>query len=84
MGIKKQTDKNITLTQKLVTYLMKSKSSFELPPDVSFVPFSKTDKKLNAANQTLLEQISKGEKPVIKAEELKTPKGAWKLIPINF
>ncbi len=84
MSTKVQTDKNIELAGKLLKYLTKSRDVPDLPQDVSFVPFSSTDKKLNEANEELLKSISKKEKPVVKAEEPKTNKGAWKLIPVNF
>lgn len=84
MSKKMQTSKNIDLTHKLIEYLVKGKNVPDLPQDVSFVPFSKTDKKLNQANEELLESLSSKEKPVIKAEEPKTNSGVWKLIPVNF
>lgn len=84
MSKNKQTSKNIDLTHKLIEYLVKGKNVPDLPKDASFVPFSNTDVKLNEANDELLENISKLEKPVIKAEEPKTKKGAWNLIPVNF
>lgn len=84
MSIKTQTVKNIDLTEKLIAYILKGKNLPHLPKDVSFVPFSKSDKKLNKANQELLETLSKEEKPVVKAEESKTNKGSWNIIPVNF
>ncbi len=84
MSINDQSDKNISLTQKLIEYLVKGKNVPKLPKDTSFVPFSSTDEKLNEANQELLEKISQGEKPVVKAKEPKTDNGNWKLIPVNF
>jgi len=79
-----QTSKNIELTHKLINYIVKGKNVPELPEDVSFVPFSKSDKKLNVANEQLLVSLSKEDKPVVKAEEPKTSKGNWKIIPVNF
>ncbi len=79
-----QTKKNIDLTQKLIEYILKGNDVPELPQDVSFVPFSKNDEELNKANQELLENLSKEDKPVVKAEEPKTNKESWKIIPINF
>lgn len=84
MSKKIQTSKNIDLTQKLIKYLMTGDDIPELPEDVSFVPFSKTDEKLNKANQELLEILSKEEKPVVKAQEPQTLNEAWKITPINF
>ncbi len=84
MSKKVQTEKNIDLTHKLIEYLVKGKNVPELPQDVSFVPFSKTDKKLNQANEELLDRISKEEKPVVIAKEPKTSKGTWEIIPVNF
>lgn len=84
MSKKLQTSKNIALTHKLIKYIVKGKNVPELPEDVSFVPFSKNDKKLNKANEELLKSLSKEEKPVVKAEEPKTDKGTWKIIPVNF
>lgn len=84
MSTKTQTTKNIDLTEKLITYIMKGKNLPSLPKDVSFVPFSKSDKKLNQANEELLESLSKEEKPVVIAEESKTNKGSWNITPVNF
>lgn len=85
MSKKIQTSKNIELTHKLIAYLVKGKNVPELPEDVSFVPFSKTDQKLNHANEELLlEILYKEGKPVAIAEEPKTDKETWKIIPANF
>ena len=84
MSKKAQTAKNIDLTHKLIKYLVKGKNVPDLPQDVSFVPFSKTDKKLNDANQELLEILSKEDKPVVIAEEPQTNKMVWQLTPVNF
>ena len=84
MSKKVQTDKNIDLTQKLIKYLVKGKNVPDLPQDVSFVPFSKTDKRLNEANEELLKNLSNDEKPVVIAKEPQTNKGSWELIPVNF
>ncbi|OGE19674.1 hypothetical protein A3J19_02570 [Candidatus Daviesbacteria bacterium RIFCSPLOWO2_02_FULL_41_8] len=84
MSNKMQTSKNIDLTQKLIDYLVNGKNVPELPQDVSFVPFSKSDKKLNEANEELLENISKEDKPVAIAKEPQTKKDSWEIIPVNF
>lgn len=84
MGTKAQTAKNIDLSHKLMDYLINGDDVPVLPQDVSFVPFSKTDKKLNKANQELLGAISKEDKPVAIAEEPKTSKAPWVIIPVNF
>ena len=79
-----QTTKNIELTHKLISYLMHGKNIPNLPQDVSFVPFSKSDKKLNKANEKLLESLSQEDKPLVIAEEPKTNKESWNIIPVNF
>lgn len=84
MSTNKQTSKNIELTQKLIEYLVKGENVPELPEDVSFVPFSKTDEKLNKANTELLVSIYQEEKPVAIAEEPKSEKQSWNIIPANF
>lgn len=84
MGTKTQTTKNIDLSYKLMDYLVNGEDVPVLPQDVSFVPFSKTDKKLNAANEKLLEVIFEEDKPVARAEEPQTKKEPWKIIPVNF
>ncbi len=84
MSNKLQTTKNIALTQKLIKYLFHGKDVPKLPNDVSFVPFSKSDKELNKANNELLESLSQQDKPVVIAEEPKTSKESWKIIPVNF
>lgn len=84
MSKKVQTAKNIDLTQKLIEFLVKGKNVPELPQDVSFVPFSKNDEKLNTANEELLENLSKEEKPIAIAKEPKNSKTPWQIIPVNF
>lgn len=84
MGKNAQTSKNIELTYKLIGYLVNGKNVPEFPEDVSFVPFSNTDKKLNQANEELLEKIFKDEKLVAKAEEPKNRKSSWIITPVNF
>ena len=84
MSIKKQTEKNIKLTNKLIAFLMRGKNVPKLPHDVSFVPFSKSDKELNKFNEKLLKEISNKEEHVVIAEEPKNSKDGWKLIPVNF
>ncbi|OGE19743.1 hypothetical protein A3J21_01110 [Candidatus Daviesbacteria bacterium RIFCSPLOWO2_02_FULL_43_11] len=84
MSKKIQTEKNIDLTHKLIEYLVKGKNVPSLPRDVSFVPFSNTDKKLNQANGELLKKISSDEKPVAIAEEPKNEKDSWVITPVNF
>lgn len=84
MSNKMQTSKNIELTGKLLDYLTKGKNIPDLPQDVSFVPFSNTDTRLNKANEELLAALSKGDKPVVKAEEPKNKKDSWIITPVNF
>lgn len=79
-----QTSKNIDLTHKLIKYLVNGKNVPDLPQDVSFVPFSNTDKRLNKANGDLLEALLKEDKLVVKAEEPKTKNESWKITPVNF
>lgn len=84
MSNKVQSLKNIQLTHKLLNYLVHGKNIPNLPNDVSFVPFSQNDQKLNKANEELLEELKKENKPVVIAEEPKKTSGAWKIIPVNF
>lgn len=84
MSKKLQTSKNIELTHKLIEYLLQGEDVPELPQNVSFVPFSKTDKKLNKANTELLESLSQEEKPLAIAQEPQNKKDSWKIIPVNF
>lgn len=84
MSNKIQTRKNIDLTHKFIDYLMSATRLPKLPRDVSFVPFSKEDKKLNEANEELLETLSKEDKPVARAEEPKSSNGNWIITPVNF
>lgn len=84
MSNKMQTSKNIDLTQKLMKYLVNGKNVPELPQDVSFVPFSNTDKKLNNVNEELLKIVSAEDKPVVIAQEPKSNKDSWKITPVNF
>ena len=84
MSKKVQTSKNIDLTHKLIAYLVNGKNVPDLPQDVSFVPFSKSDKRLNKANEELLESLYKEEKPVVIAQEPKTSQETWKITPPNY
>ena len=84
MSIKQQTDKNIKLTNKLINYLVKGKNIPSLPKDVSFVPFSNSDQKLNKENEKLLDALQKEENPVVKAIEPRSNKGDWEITPVNF
>lgn len=84
MSKRMQTSKNIDLTQKLIEFLIKGKNVPELPQDVSFVPFSKSDKKLNIANEELLENLSKKDSLIAIAKEPKNSKESWQIIPVNF
>ena len=84
MSNKTQTSKNIGLTHEFISYLLTAKSIPNLPKDISFVPFSKIDSKLNSANEELLESLIKEESPVARVEEPKTINGNWKITPVNF
>lgn len=84
MSTKTQTTKNLSLTYKLMKYLVKGSNMASLPSNVSFVPFSKTDKKLNKSNEELLENLVKEGKQVVKAEELEGRNMDWKITPVNF
>lgn len=84
MSKKVQTEKNIDLTNKLIDYLVNGKNVPNLPQDVSFVPFSKDDRELNKANEELLKNISKEDKPVVRAQEPLNKKDSWQIIPVNF
>ena len=84
MSKKAQTAKNFKLTYKLVKYLLRGKNAPKLPKDISFVPFSNNDEKLNKANYELLKNIKNDEIPVAKAEEPKSSKNSWIITPVNF
>lgn len=72
------------MSGKLIQYIVYGKDVPDLPQDVAFVPFSKNDKKLNQANEELLEVLSKEDKPVVRAQEPKTAKESWTITPVNF
>lgn len=84
MSSKVQTSKNIDLTGKLLDYLVNGKNVPNFPGDTSFVPFSKNDKSLNAANEELLGSLVKDKNPVAKAQEPKNSRENWKITPLNF
>jgi hypothetical protein len=84
MSNKAQTSKNIELTHKFISYLLMAKSIPNLPKEISFVPFSKLDNKLNLANEELLESLTNEGSPVARVEEPKVNNGNWKIIPVNF
>ena len=84
MSIKQQTDKNIQLINKLMKFIVKDKDVHSLPKDVSYVPFSNSDQKLNKANEILLKALQKEDRPVVKATEPSSNKGHWEITPVNF
>ncbi len=84
MSNKVQTSKNILLTHKLIDFLVRGKNIPDLPEDVSFVPFSQKDLKLNKANEELLYMLKQEEKPVAIDEEPKKATGSWTITPVNF
>lgn len=84
MSNKNQTSKNISLTEKLMNYLIHGKDVPQLPEDAYFVPFSNKDENLNKVNEELLESILKEDKPVIKAQEPPSKNKNWVLTPVNF
>ena len=83
MSNKAQTSKNIELTHKFISYLLTAKSVPNLPQDISFVPFSKRDSKLNSANEKLLKSLIE-ESPVARVEEPQADSSNWRIIPVNF
>ena len=84
MSKNEQTSKNLALTYRLIDYISTGEDVPDLPPDVSFIPFSRSDKKLNKENEELLKLLSQDEDPVVMAQEPETEEGSWKLVPVNF
>lgn len=84
MSNKKQTSKNLDLTNKLFDYLLKSNALLHFPKNASVVPFSKNNKKLNKENETLIENLKEEGRPIIIAREPKTKSASWKLTPLSY
>lgn len=84
MSKKQQAEKNATLAVKLTDYLAKNPEidKHVWGSGVSLVPFSARDKKLNNANQELVESLLEEGKKVIKAKETKNSKEPWKFITL--
>jgi hypothetical protein len=81
MSTRTQTTKNLDLVYKLMSYLVEDKNMSDLPDNVSYVPFSQSDKSLNKANEKLLKKILEEGNPVVKAEQVNN---SWKITPVNF
>lgn len=78
MSTNKQTEKNIKLSHKLTTYLIKHPiASKKLPLDASFVVYTKNDDELNKANDILLQGLLDEGKPVVKAKETNDKNNPW-------
>lgn len=84
MSTQIQTSKNIDLTYSLIDYIVNSKNLAALPNNVTFIPFSKHDKELNAENEKLLESLKTQDTPVAIAQEPRTPKEIWTITAVNF
>lgn len=84
MSQKTQSEKNIKLTHKFISYLLNADNLPDFPKDISFVPFSNEDIQLNKANEQLLSNLISSETPVAKVEEPEDDHKTWKIIPINF
>ena len=80
MSKKQQAQKNLNLTVKLTDYLAGNPEmdKYVWGSGVSLVTFSATDKKLNNANQELVESLLEEGKKVVKAQETKNSKQPWK------
>lgn len=78
MSTNKQTEKNIKLSHKLTTYLIKHPDiSKKLPSDAAFVIYTRDDEKLNKANDVLLKGIIEEGRPVVKAKETNDISNPW-------
>ena len=75
--------KNINLSGKLATYLVKNPDLLgKLPRKASYVVFSLKDKELNKLNGKLIDGLLEGGKKVIRAEETVDKNHPWKFTPI--
>lgn len=84
MSTQIQTSKNIDLTHSLMDYIINSKNLVDLPQNVTFIPFSKHDKKLNAENEKLLELLKTQDTPIAIAQEPLNSKARWIITAVNF
>ena len=84
MSKKQQAQKNLNLTVKLTDYLAGNPEMDKhvWGSGVSLVTFSATDKKLNTANQELVESLLEEGKKVVKAQETKNSKQPWKFTSV--
>jgi hypothetical protein len=78
MSTNTQTEKNIKLSHKLTTYLIKNPAiSGKLPSNASFVLYTINDEELNKANEKLIQELIEEGKPVIKAKETNDKNNPW-------
>ena len=83
MTKKKLIQKNIELSEKLASYILDNPSVIKgLPSNASYVFFSGSDKKLNAANSDIIKSLLSQGTAVIKAEETHNTITPWKLTPL--
>lgn len=84
MSNKAQTSKNLDLTFRFLESTSMGTGVNALPNDVSIVPFSNSDKKLNTANEKLIDALNSEGNPVAIAHEPTSKGENWKITPVNF
>lgn len=78
MSKKKQVSKNLDLTEKLASFIVKHPDTdTKFSKGSVFVAFSATDKRLNKENLKLATNLNKDGKKVIKATETKNKTKPW-------
>lgn len=81
MSNKTQSKKNLELFNKLASFIAENPQAEEgIPSGASYVFFSATDKKLNAANLKLAKSLVGQGKVVVKAQELNSKEDPWKFV----
>lgn len=80
MSKKDQGNKNLDLFEKLMNFLSSKKVDKYSAGNYSFVVFSKKDKQLNEENRSLVTELKKEGKKVIKAQETGNSKSPWNFV----
>ena len=73
-----QAKKNLELASDLASYIVDNPDATSMfPPAVSFIMFSKKDKKLNEVNEKLIISHSNQGYTMVKAQQTDDPKKRW-------
>lgn len=83
MRNKKQVEKNIKLSSKIASYIMKNPDAVKkVPKNSTYVIFSADDQELNKKNEEMISSLKDEGKKVIKVVETKNKTNPWNFISL--